>query len=131
MTKYLADTYAFIEAFTGNPRYARILRTGQVVTTALNVLELHYSLLRREVPELEAESLSRATLRLTVDISSDVALAAARTRFDINERCRKARSKERASYVDAWGYEAARSLGLSFLTGDPVFKGMPAVAFVT
>src|SRR3972149_2702247 len=66
LTRYLADTYAFIEAFTGNPRYARILRSGQVVTTAANVLELHYSLLRREVPTEEAERLSRATLRLVV-----------------------------------------------------------------
>ena len=130
MTRYLANTYAFIEAFTGNPRYARILRSGQVVTTAANVLELHYSLLRREVPTEEAERLSRATLRLVVDVPSEVALAAARTRFDINERHRADGSRQRVSNVDAWGYEAARNLGLSFLTGDPVFKGLPGVAFV-
>ena len=131
MTRYLADTYAFIEAFTGNPRYARIFRSGEVATTALNVVELHYSLLRRGVPTDEAEQLSRATLRLVVEVPAGVALAAAGTRFAINQKNRKARSSRRASYVDVWGYEAARNLGLSFLTGDPVFKGMPNVTFVT
>ena len=63
MTRYLADTYAFIEALTGHPRYGRIVSSGKVATTAMNVLELHYSLLRRKVAVDEAERLSRATFR--------------------------------------------------------------------
>ena len=131
MTRYLADTYAFIEAFTGHPRYGRILKAGGVVTTALNVLELHYSLLRTGVAAEEAERYSRATLRLAVDAPAEVAIAAARTRFTMNERFRKAGSEARISYVDAWGYETAQALEVPFLTGDPAFKGAAGVSFVT
>lgn len=131
MTKYLADTFAFIEAFAGNPRYGRIMKAGNVITTALNVLELHYSLLRQGITLEEAERLSRAALMVVVDVPAEVALAAARTRLVMNSRLRKAGSALRASYIDAWGYEAARALALRFLTGDHVFKGMPGVEFVT
>ena len=130
MTRFLGDTYAFIEAFTGHPRYGRILRSGGVVTTSLNVVELHYSLLRVEVPPEEAERYSRATLRLAVEVPSEVAIAAARTRFAMNEKFRAAGSNMRISYVDAWGYEAAQALELPFLTGDPAFKGVRGVSFV-
>jgi hypothetical protein len=34
------------------------------------------------------------------------------------------------SYIDAWGYCAAEALGIRFLTGDPVFKGLENVEFV-
>ena len=62
---------------------------------------------------------------------AEVALAAATTRLAINGRLLAAGSEKRASYIDSWGYEAARALGLPFLTGDPVFKGLPNVEFVT
>jgi len=130
-TRYLGDTYAFIEAFTGHPRYGRILRAGGVVTTSLNVLELHYSLLRVRVPPEEAEKYSRATLRLAIEVPSEVAMAAAKTRFSMNEKFRGAGLEQRISYIDAWGYEAARALERPFLTGDPAFKGVPGVSFVT
>jgi predicted nucleic acid-binding protein len=130
LTRYLADTYALIEAFTGHPRYGRIVRSKAVVTTALNVLELHYSLLRSRVSTEEAERLSRATLSLVVDVPPDVALSAARTRLATNDRLARQKEKARMSYIDAWGYEAARALGLPFLTGDPVFQRMAGVEFV-
>ena len=131
MTRYLADTFAFVEAFVGNPRYGRIMRAGDVFTTALNVLELHYSLLRQGIAAEEAERLSRAALMVVVEVPAEVAMAAARTRLVMNARLRKAGSVLRASYIDAWGYEASRALALRFLTGDRIFKGMPGVEFVT
>jgi len=131
LAKYLGDTYAFIEAFTGHPRYGRILKAGGVVTTALNALELHYSLLRTGVAPDESERYSRATLRLAVEVPHEVAITAARTRFSMNEQFRKTGSNLRVSSVDAWGYAAAQALELPFLTGDPAFKGVPGVSFVT
>jgi uncharacterized protein len=130
LNRYLADTYAFIEALTGNPRYARIVRSGRVVTTALNVLELHHSLVRSGVGAEEAERISRATLSLVVDVPAEVALSAARICLQVNDRLRNAKSVARMSYIDAWGYEGARALGLPFLTGDRVFRKLPGVEFV-
>ncbi len=130
MTRYLADTYAFIEALEGNPRYARIVRGGKVATTALNVAELHYALLRNGLGEPEAQRISRAALGLVAEVPADVAIAAGSTRMAVNTHLRRAGSAARLSHVDAWGYEAARALGLRFLTGDPVFRGMPGVEFV-
>ena len=130
LTRYLADTYALIEGYAGHPRYGRILASKSVVTTALNVLELHFALLRERVAIDEAERISRATLSLVVDVPPDVALGAARTRLAANDRLARERQKARMSYIDAWGYEAARALGLPFLTGDPVFRTMAGVEFV-
>ncbi len=130
MTRYLADTYAFIEALEGNPRYARIMRGGKVATTAMNVAELHYALLRNGLDVPEAERISRAALGLVAEVPADIAIAAATTRMAMNTRLRKAGAAGRLSHVDAWGYEAARGMGLLFLTGDPVFRGMPGVEFV-
>jgi predicted nucleic acid-binding protein len=130
LARYLADTYALIEAYTGHRRYGRIVGSKAVVTTALNVLELHYALLRAAVSAEEAEAISRATLSLVVEVPPDVALAAARTRLEANDRLARAKQKARMSYIDAWGYEAARAMGLPFLTGDPVFRRMVGVEFV-
>lgn len=130
MTRYLADTYAFIEALEGNPRYARIMRGGKVVTTAMNVAELHYALLRSGLDTLEAQRISRAALGLVAEVPAEVAIAAANTRMAVNTRLRRRGNPGRLSHVDAWGYEAARMLGVLFLTGDPVFRGMPRVEFV-
>ncbi len=130
MARYLADTYALIEAYAGHPRYGRIVGSKAVVTTALNVLELHYALLRNKVSADEAERISRATLSLVVAVPPEVAIAAARTRLAVNDRLARQRESARMSYIDAWGYEAARALELPFLTGDPVFRRMTGVEFV-
>ena len=130
MTRYLADTFALIEALAGHPRYSRIAASKAIVTTALNVLELHYALLRSRLSTAEAEHASRAALNLVVEVPPDVAMSAARTRLAVNERLARAKDKARMSYIDAWGYEAARALGLPFLTGDPVFRRMAGVEFV-
>ena len=38
--------------------------------------------------------------------------------------------KRDCSYIDAGGHAAARQLGVPFLTGDPLFKGLANVDFV-
>ena len=130
MTRYLADTYAFIEALGGNARYARIMGGGHHVTTAMNVQELHYAMLRAGVSVEEAERIAGAVLPLVADVPPAVAVVAARTRFRVNHALANSKSPSRMSHVDAWGYEAARALGLRFLTGDPVFRRMDGVEFV-
>lgn len=130
LSRYLADTYAFIEAVGANPRYVRILSSGGVVTTAMNVLELHYALTQGGLSPLEADAVARSALRLVAEVPPEVALEASKTRLRVNGQLRATRSKARLSYIDAWGYEAARALGLRFLTGDPPFQRLPGVEFV-
>ena len=123
MAELFADSYAIVALFEGNERYARIFRRGGVVTSAFNVLEIYATLLRRLAPA-EAEEKARAVLEIVRDIPAEVALDAARFRQELRAR------KRDCSYVDAWGYAAARSLGMPFLTGDPAFKGITGVEFV-
>lgn len=123
MVDLFADSYAIVALFEGNERYVRIFRRGRVVTSAFNVLEVYATLLRRLTPA-EAEEKARAILEIVRDISPEVALDAAQFRQEMRHRRRD------CSYVDAWGYAAARSLGMPFLTGDPSFKGVPGVEFV-
>ena len=50
MADLLADTYAFIELFGGNPRYREAFRSSNIATTAMNVVEGYAMLLRRIDP---------------------------------------------------------------------------------
>ncbi|MCI4352709.1 MAG: PIN domain-containing protein [Thermoplasmata archaeon] len=123
MTDFLADSYAFVGLFEGNERYVRIFRHRSVVTTALNVLEVYATLLRR-IERKEARSHALALIRLVCEIPSEVAIAAGEFRQTMRDRHRD------CSYIDAWGYASAQALGVRFLTGDPGFKGLENVEFV-
>ena len=120
---YLADSYAFLALVEGNERYRRIFQRGGIQTTALNVVEVYWALLRRMDPD-EALAFSSALLSRVVDVPPEAALRAAEFRR------RMALEKKHCSHIDAWGYCAAQALGLRFLTGDPVFKGLDNVEFV-
>jgi predicted nucleic acid-binding protein len=118
-----ADTYAFFALVDGNPRYVRVFRHKRVSTSALNVLELYATLLRRIDPA-EAREIASGVLSCVVPIPSELALPAGEFR-------NRMRSERRdCSYIDAWGYAAARHLDLPFLTGDPSFRGIDDVEFL-
>lgn len=123
MARLLADSYALIELLGGNPKYVPIFRSGDVVTTALNVVEVYSALLRR-LPREEAEGDARACLARVVEVPSTAALRAAEFRVEMHDR------KRNCSHVDAWGYAAAEVLGRKFLTGDEAFRGLDNVEFV-
>lgn len=123
MADYLADSYALVAFLEGNERYGRIFRRKSLSTTALNVLEVYATLLRR-VGASEARELCSALLPLAVSVPGEVALAAG----EFRHRMRSMRKN--CSYIDAWGYSAALDLGIPFLTGDPAFRGVEHVEFV-
>ncbi len=118
-----ADSYALVANFEGNDRYVRIFKRKEVVTSVLNVLEVYSTLLRRIDPT-RARELARAMLSTVIPIPPENALPAAE--FQQTMRVRK----KNCSYVDAWGYSAARNLGIPFLTGDRAFKDIEHVEFV-
>jgi len=123
LVDFLADSYALVAFLEGNERYVRIFRRKLLATTALNVLELYATLLRR-LDTAEAREKCAAFLPLAVPVPAEIALTAG----DFRHRMRS--MKKDCSYVDAWGYAAARHLGIPFLTGDPAFRGIAHVEFV-
>jgi hypothetical protein len=119
----LADSYAFIELYGGNPRYRDAFRSNAVGTTSLNVLEVYGALLRR-IDRPTALTLARSMLPVVVDVPRETALRAAEFRLEMVGK------KRNCSHVDAWGYASAETLGRRFLTGDESFRGLPNVEFV-
>lgn len=123
MADFLADSYAFIELFGGNPRYREVFRSNAIATTAMNVVEVYAALLRR-IDRIDALTHARSMLPVVVDVPRETALRAAEFRTEM------VRKKRNCSHVDAWGYAASEVLGRRFLTGDEGFRGLPNVEFV-
>ena len=123
MTDFLADSYALVALLEGNDRYVRIFRRKIVGTTALNVLEVYATLLRR-LDRLEARELSSGFLPIVISTPPEVALSAGEFRQFMRAQ------KRDCSYIDAWGYASARHLEVPFLTGDPAFETVEHVEFV-
>lgn len=123
MADLLADSYAFLELFGGNPRYASVFRSHSIATTAVNVLEVYAALLRR-IDRSDALSHARAMLPVVVEVPREAALRAAEFRVEMSAKQRN------CSTADAWGYAAASALRRRFLTGDEAFRGLPNVEFV-
>ena len=123
MPDYVADSYALVALLEGNDRYVRIFRRKEVVTTSLNVLEVYSTLLRR-IPQAEARELTTGFLSIVVPVPPDAAFSAGDFRQSMRAK------KRDCSYVDAWGYAAASSLRVPFLTGDSAFRQIENVEFV-
>jgi predicted nucleic acid-binding protein len=123
LVDYFADSFAFIAHFEGNDRYVRIFERKDLATTALNVLEVYATLLRR-VEVDEARRLASALLPHVVEVPPEVAFPAGQFRLEMRRR------RKDCSYIDAWGYATSRHLGVPFLTGDPAFRSVDHVSFV-
>ena len=123
MADFLADSYALVAFLEGNERYVGIFRRKSLVTTAMNVLEVYATLLRR-IGRGEARELAAGLSSLAVPIPTEVALSAGEFRQSMRSR------KRDCSYIDAWGYASAQYLGVPFLTGDPAFRRIEHVEFV-
>lgn len=107
----------------GNDRYLRIFRRKSIATSALNLLEVYATLLRR-FDRAECRELTAGIVPMVVSVPPEIAFAAG----DFRQVMRSLRRD--CSYVDAWGYAAAQHLGIPFLTGDPAFRQVDGVEFV-
>lgn len=123
MPDFFADSYAFVAHLEGNERYIRIFRRKEVATSALNLLEVYATLLRR-LDQVESREFTASIVPMVVTVPSEVAFAAAEFRQSMRAQ------KRDCSYIDAWGYAAAQDLGVPFLTGDPAFRHVEGVEFV-
>ena len=117
---YFFDTYAIIEIINGNNNYERF-ENELITTSALNIGELYYSLLR-EHGKKTAEYWTRRFNYDLIEIDVDSVIKAAKFRF-VNKR-------KKFSYIDCIGYMLALNKNIKFLTGDKGFKDMENVEFV-
>ncbi len=118
--KYFFDTYALFEIIHKNKNYKNYLKVG-IITTKLNLMELHYSLLRLYSREIANKSYSRFKM-FCIDIDDEFIKMANEFKF-FNK-------KRKLSYVDCLGYVLAKANNVKFLTGDKQFSDFDNVEFV-
>jgi len=118
---FFFDTYAFFELIGGNENYKPYTERIAIVTTRLNLIELHYGLLIKHGKET-ADRYYYELLKFAVDVNDEVIIKA-------NEFRATLKSKH-LSYVDCIGYVLAKSRNIKFLTGDKEFAGLDGVEYV-
>ncbi len=117
---YFFDSYALIEVIKASSTYDK-LRQSAIITNALNIAETHFFLLER-FPESQANKMIEGLNSKLLEITQDIAMAAASFRFH--------NKKLKLSYADCIGYCLAQAKHLTFVTGDDAFKGMDGVEFL-
>ncbi len=118
---FFFDTYAFFEMIHGNPNYEEYSKDIAIITTKLNLLELHYGLLLTYGKE-KADYYYDLYLKYAIEIDDEI--------FKLANEFRKVMKTRNLSYVDCIGYVLSKSRNVRFLTGDKEFKDLDNVEFV-
>lgn len=115
------DTYAFVKMLEGNEDYLNYTQKSSVITTILNLMELHYVLIKTHNRRIADFYFNRFRNNV-VEISDDVIIKANTFKFLMKSK--------KLSYVDCIGYVLAKEMGIKFLTGDGGFEELSDVEFV-
>ena len=118
---FFFDTYALYEILGKNPSYELYSSNVTIIITKLQLMELHYGLLRIHGKE-DADRAFERFKEFCVEIDDDTIKQA--TTFRHQHYTRK------LSYIDCLGYILARKYHIPFLTGDEQFKDFEDVEFV-
>ena len=118
--KYFFDTYAIIEITEENKSYEKY-KEEDIITSILNVGELYYSLLKKNV-EATAETWHEKLKQSAVLIDAEIIKKAMKFRIENKEK--------KFSFIDCVGYTLAKERNLRFLTGDGGFRDIDNVEFV-
>lgn len=118
--RYFFDTYAIMEIIEENKNYEKY-KEEDIITSILNVGELYYSLLKKNVEET-AETWHERLKQSAVLVDSEIIKKAMKFRFK--------NKNKKFSFIDCVGYVIAKDKGLRFLTCDEGFKDMENVEFV-
>ncbi|MBU2496698.1 MAG: PIN domain-containing protein [Nanoarchaeota archaeon] len=120
MLTYFFDSYALIEIVKGSENYKRF-QDSRIITTKLNLLEVHYILLRDVSKEIADRFLLEYYVALIDFNKQDI--------IQSNEF--KLKYKDRnLSMTDCLGYILSKKLEIKFLTGDKEFKDLLNVEFM-
>lgn len=68
---FFFDSYAFYEIIAKNPDYEKAQKDIAIITTRLNLMELHYGLLRTEGKD-KADKIYDAYLEFAIEINDSV-----------------------------------------------------------
>lgn len=118
---FFFDTYAFVEIVKQNKNYEPYKKDKGIVTTILNLMELHYSLLRT-VGKEQADKHFDRLLPFVIQIPNQVIKKANEFKF--------MQKRKKLSYVGCIGYVLSKRMNIKFLTGDKEFKDLDNVEFV-
>jgi len=118
---YFFDSYAFFEIIHGNPSYEKYTRDIAIVTTKLNLMELHYGLLLSLGKE-KADHYYDLYKKFCIEVTDDI--------IKLANEFKKVMKTRNVSYIDSIGYVLAKSRNIKFLTGDKEFKDLDNVEFV-
>jgi len=121
MKAFFFDTYAFFEMLKGNEKYAPYAHGVSIMTTKLNLLELHHGLRCRQGRRIADQRFDEFSM-LALPIDNDVLKQSSELRAQLKQR--------KLSYIDCIGYVVALANNLKFLTGDQQFEDLPGVEFV-
>ena len=119
--KLFFDTYALLEIIKGSQNYDPYRENMVFLTTKLNLMEMHYVLLRT-VGKEEADKHYEWLVDFSVEVDDEVIKAANDLKLFLKDK--------NLSYIDCIGYIIAKTAGVKFLTGDRQFKDLENVEFV-
>src|SRR3989344_5612964 len=109
---FFFDTYALFEIIEGNNNYKSYLKDVVIVTTKLNLMELHYGLFLKYGKEVANKYYNKFVV-FAIDIDDEVIKIANEFKAELRKR--------KLSYIDCIGYTIARINNIKFLTGDQQF----------
>jgi len=118
---YFFDTYAFFEIICGNPDYEEYKKDISIITTRLNLIELHYGLLR--LYGVETANFYFEKFKKFIKSFDDEIIKKANEFRLLNKR-------KNLSYTDCIGYVFSKKLNVEFLTGDKEFENFDGVRFI-
>jgi len=117
--KRCLDTYALIEIYLGNEKFAQYLNVDFVLNDF--TLAEFYGVLLKEYGEGEAELWLKKLERYSLQVSRKILIEAVKFRHE--------HKKQNVSFFDAVGYTFSVKNGYYFVTGDKEFENLPNVEF--
>lgn len=121
LISFFFDTYALFEILNKNPAYEPYAKDISILTTKLNLMELHYLLLRKH-GKYKADEAFKFFNEFVIEFDDATIKEANELKLKLNRRD--------VSYIDCIGYTLAKKRNARFLTGDEQFKDLDNVEFV-
>jgi uncharacterized protein len=118
---FFFDTYAFFEIIEQNPNYKKYETNISIITTKLNLMELHYGLLKDYGKET-ADYYYNEFLKFVAPFDNEIIKESNYFRFE--------HKKKKLSYIDCLGYTIAKKRKVKLLTGDQGFEALENVEYV-